>query len=258
MDVCTRTPQRMSLESWWMAGWRAKSMRLCTRGLYISIHLPLMQQPQHWGSGTLCWRPNESWVIYHVESRSSGPVCTPSATPSPFLCPSARFSSCSVSVFCFYLFTPALFTFHFSCPIIPLSHFLPSSYRSALSLLHGSLPSLKAPFGLSSHLFLRCSSEMSSVTSPELFQFKIHKYSSNALKFTPPVTFSVQDALRANVWELGDDGCSIHDEKGVIVSPDWQLWSPAGSWLWHFQTRQGPLDGLGTLVWILIVKSMRI
>lgn len=34
---------------------------------YISIHLLLMQQPQLWGSGTRCWRPIESWVIYHVQ-----------------------------------------------------------------------------------------------------------------------------------------------------------------------------------------------
>lgn len=48
-----------------------------TRTLYISIHLLLMQQPQHWGPGTLCWRPNESWVICHVQSQSSGPACVP-------------------------------------------------------------------------------------------------------------------------------------------------------------------------------------
>lgn len=124
-----------------------------TRTLYISIHLLLMQQPQHWGSGTLCWRPNESWVIYHVESQSSSPACMPYTTPS--WC----FYTCLASIFssflsCFLYFHS--FFNHPSFPFPPHLIFLPFPFF----LLHYSLLSLKA-FSQSS---LVCSHEV-------LFQF---------------------------------------------------------------------------------------
>lgn len=101
MDVCTCIGQRMSLESWWMSGWRAKSRRLCTPPPYVFIHLRLMQQPrQRRGSGTLCWRPNESWVIYHVKSQGSSPARTPYTTPSWFFISHPFISS---FIYCFSL-----------------------------------------------------------------------------------------------------------------------------------------------------------
>lgn len=81
--------------------------------LYISIHLLLMQQPQHWGSGTLCWRPNESWVIYHVESQSSSPASMPYTTPSWFF---------------YLLLFPPLHSFIYTLHCFPFLHFFLHSH----------------------------------------------------------------------------------------------------------------------------------
>lgn len=80
-----------------------------TRTLYISIHLLLMQQTQLWGSGTLCWCPNESWVIYHVESHSSSPACMLYTTPSWFFIHVLLLSSVILS-FQSFSSLPALFS----------------------------------------------------------------------------------------------------------------------------------------------------
>lgn len=86
---------------------------------YISIHLLLMQQPQRWGSGTLCWRPNESWVIYHVESQSSSPASSPYTTPSWFF----LFAFISSSSF-LYLYPSLLFTLLSSFPFFSIFIFI--------------------------------------------------------------------------------------------------------------------------------------
>lgn len=113
MDVCTRVSAAYEFTTMMDGEVKSKEHEtVYTRTLYIFIHLPLMQQPQRWGSGTLCWRPNESWVIYHVESQSSAPVCV-CHTPLHllfficfFLCP--FFSS----LYFFYLYLcPSLFFF---------------------------------------------------------------------------------------------------------------------------------------------------
>lgn len=106
---------------------------------HVSIHLLLMQQPQRRGSGTLRWRPNEPWVIYHVSSQSSSPDIHNSILTF-FL---FAFISCS-------LFLPLLLS------IFPLLHshfsffvFFPSCLSTFFCL-----PSLKAFLHLPSCLFL--------------------------------------------------------------------------------------------------------
>lgn len=126
MDMCTCVQQCMSSESWWIVQWRAKSMRLCTPGLYISIHLLLMQQTQLWGSGTLCWRPNESWVIYHVESHSS------SLTRMLYTTPFRFFYTCFPSIFCnSFILICQLFAFFIF--LVLLEHFIFSLLFSNLT-----------------------------------------------------------------------------------------------------------------------------
>lgn len=117
-------------EFWIMMDGRVKSKEhesVYTRTRYISIHLLLMQQPHHWGSGTLCWHPNESWVIYHVESQSSSPACMPYTTPSSFF---------FISFYLLVLLFPSLRSFYFS--IISSSmfnhHYFLSSFICIFSL----------------------------------------------------------------------------------------------------------------------------
>lgn len=130
-----------------------------TRTLYISIHLLLMQQMQLWGLGTLCWRPNESWVIYHVESHSSSPACMVYTTPSWFL------YKCFAFIFCysfililksFFLFIfPVLLGYMSSYFFLIFSHLFAFAFFF-LCLLHCSLLSHNTFLNRISCLFLIC------------------------------------------------------------------------------------------------------
>lgn len=135
-----------------------------TGTLYISIHLLLMQQPQHWDSGTLGWRPNESWVIFHVESQSSSPSCHTSLRPDFFI----RFAS----VFCVLLFPSLLPSFALPFPLLssflfnylfPIPFFI-VSFPFPFVLLHH--PCVSSGFFSIYHLVCLCET---SVTSHELF-----------------------------------------------------------------------------------------
>lgn len=158
-----------------------------TRTLYISIHLLLMQQTQLWGSGTLCWRPNESWVIYHVESQSSSPACAPCTAPSWFFICFIFYSFLFGCVF-FHLYTWFLSFFHYflhsclSCFLVFAFYSFPPSppfyYRRPFCLFR--------PFSI---WIIVCSRETSSVTStvPSTVQISQHAFHIKPWKFESAV-----------------------------------------------------------------------
>lgn len=121
-------------EFWIMMDGRVKSKEhesVYARTRYISIHLLLMQQPHHWGSGTLCWHPNESWVIYHVESQSSSPACMPYTTPSSFFL---------LAFICWsFYFRPSV-PFIFPLFLLPCLTIIIFCVPSSASFLFSSLP----------------------------------------------------------------------------------------------------------------------